>query len=324
MKKVPQGDASCDRALIEKWAAEFLNVGQHPRVRPGQQMPPHHLALARATAAPTSVFATGSARGDTTKQRGNFSKLLRAVPNGLCALCCTLLWNVGFGCAFHHLEGWTAWESFIFACALVSTIGYGNIVPKSDAGKACVIVCGLFIPVFAFSVLWIGAVMQQGMDALLMRAALCCGRGTISGGVRKLVYVLLLVLYFVQAVAVYVLMEEWRVIDAAYYVFCVFTTIGLGDFVPVSTGGYRELRPLTWYHVWHFAVVIIGLAIIGIALNGAFEQVRQHALDGAKETAKRVKRRLASATRVQAIVRGRLARRTLRSAHPSLHHSLTC
>ena len=137
------------------------------------------------------------------------------------------MWAIGWAFAFHHLEGWTAWNSFIFACIIVSTIGYGNIVPSSDAGKVSVILCGLAIPVFVIAVAWIGQVLNIGLQKALVRGARCAGRDPPSDKVKSAIIAVLVVAYLVSTIAVYCVMEGWRVIDSTYYVFCVFTTIGL-------------------------------------------------------------------------------------------------
>ncbi|RCW86652.1 potassium channel family protein [Paracoccus lutimaris] len=48
--------------------------------------------------------------------------------------------------AFHHVEGWRWLDSIYFSVITIATIGYGDIVPKTDPGKIITIVyvlCGL-------------------------------------------------------------------------------------------------------------------------------------------------------------------------------------
>ena len=196
---------------------------------------------------------------------------LQMLPNGFYAFCFSMVWAIMFGFVFHHLEGWTAWRSFIFACVVISTIGYGQIVPVTVGGKVCTIVCGLAIPVFVFSVGWSGEVLRHVVQSSIDRGARACGRRKISQQVRGLIYTVLMFVYFFQAIGIYVVMEEWSWLDATYYVFCVFSTIGFGDYVPVDSNGYEEMAPFTWYHLWHFVCVFIGLGIIGWAFEALFE-----------------------------------------------------
>ena len=48
--------------------------------------------------------------------------------------------------AFHYVEGWRWIDSVYFSVVTIATIGYGDFVPKTDAGKVITIVyvlCGL-------------------------------------------------------------------------------------------------------------------------------------------------------------------------------------
>lgn len=73
-----------------------------------------------------------------------------------------------------------------------------------------------------------------------------------------------MILHQVQAVVMYRYMEGWSWTTSVYYVFTCFATIGLGDYVPAMHEPYRDIPPLSWYHVWHLATVGIGLAFIAM------------------------------------------------------------
>ena len=46
---------------------------------------------------------------------------------------------------YHNVEGWTIIEALYFLTATFSTVGYGDIAPKTDAGR-----------LFTIFILWIG------------------------------------------------------------------------------------------------------------------------------------------------------------------------
>ena len=76
----------------------------------------------------------------------------------------------------------------------------------------------------------------------------------------------LIVVYFMHCVFVYWYMEEdWSLTVAAYYSFSTFSTIGLGDYVPLSKRRQRNVwKHLTWYHLWHLLAVVLGMALISV------------------------------------------------------------
>ena len=48
--------------------------------------------------------------------------------------------------AYHYVEGWRWLDSIYFSVITIATIGYGDIVPKTDPGKVITIIyvlCGL-------------------------------------------------------------------------------------------------------------------------------------------------------------------------------------
>ena len=101
----------------------------------------------------------GAVRGEQAPPtRKTIGARLASLPAGLYAL--TLLWVVWiplFSLAYHHVEGWPYWEAFVFVATVVSTIGSGNTVPVTPAGRLLCILCGLVgIPLTLGSVVWVG------------------------------------------------------------------------------------------------------------------------------------------------------------------------
>ena len=69
----------------------------------------------------------------------------------------TLLSWIGIGTfIFHRLEDWTWIQSFYFSVVTISTVGYGDLVPTSDASRlftAIYILVGVGIGIAALGIL---------------------------------------------------------------------------------------------------------------------------------------------------------------------------
>ena len=55
-----------------------------------------------------------------------------------------ILYAIGIS-FYHHVEGWSYLDAAYFLTATFSTVGYGDITPKTDAGK-----------LFTIFMLWVG------------------------------------------------------------------------------------------------------------------------------------------------------------------------
>jgi voltage-gated potassium channel len=56
---------------------------------------------------------------------------------------------------FHNVEGWSWIDAFYFSVTTMSTVGYGDLAPKSDFGKLfttlyIVVAVGLFVALVSF------------------------------------------------------------------------------------------------------------------------------------------------------------------------------
>lgn len=56
---------------------------------------------------------------------------------------------------FHQVEGWSWIDAFYFSVTTMSTVGYGDLAPKSDLGKLfttiyIVVAVGLFVALVSF------------------------------------------------------------------------------------------------------------------------------------------------------------------------------
>ena len=210
------------------------------------------------------------------------------------------LWIPLFSVAFSRVEGWRAWDAYIFTGTVVSTIGYGNISPSTTAGKWLVVVCGFFgIPAVLHALSFIGILTRAASNATLKRIKKQLGLGETTDARDEIVFcTFLIVVYFVHCVVVYWLMEDWSLTTSTYYSFSTFSTIGLGDYVPLTSTRQRNVwKHCSWYHAWHLAAVVLGMALISLLFTLIHERalIAERAFRLAKDKAelRRLRRGLA-------------------------------
>mmetsp|Transcript_22043 Transcript_22043/g.46673 ORF Transcript_22043/g.46673 Transcript_22043/m.46673 type:complete len:529 (-) Transcript_22043:216-1802(-) len=222
---------------------------------------------------------------------------LRKTPPGIVLLLLLLCFWPGVAYLFHVFEGWSGWESFLFTLSVSTTVGYGNITPETSEGKVLVICGGIVgIPLVLAVVKWLGNACLKVVDAGLLFAMKRVRRiGRRIGFVRRkgrrqrwmvgkrlgarkrhqllrvFTCALLYLIFYLHSVFVYSAMEGWSTLDAMYYTFVTFSTIGLGDLVPLSK--YNNIPPLTWYHIWHVFVFMFGLTLLSMLFTVLTESV---------------------------------------------------
>uniref|UniRef100_H0W7U5 Potassium two pore domain channel subfamily K member 5 n=1 Tax=Cavia porcellus TaxID=10141 RepID=H0W7U5_CAVPO len=130
-------------------------------------------------------------------------------------------------------NNWNWPNAMIFAATVITTIGYGNVAPKTPAGRLFCVFYGLFgVPL---CLTWISALgkffggrakrlgqflTRRGMS--LRKAQITCTAIFILWGV---------LVHLVIPPFVFMVTEEWNYIEGLYYSFITISTIGFGDFV---------------------------------------------------------------------------------------------
>ncbi|XP_049859447.1 TWiK family of potassium channels protein 7 [Schistocerca gregaria] len=150
---------------------------------------------------------------------------------------------------------WNLLQAVFFASTVLTTIGYGNIVPVTFWGRVFCILFGLVgIPLtltviadmgklFATAVQLLLARIRDGLPAPLQEvlsswnsAGSGAGGGLQMAGRRSLTAlaaVAFLLLYLAAGAGIFTLWEdEWGFHEGFYFCFITMTTIGFGDLVP--------------------------------------------------------------------------------------------
>ncbi|KAI3662492.1 hypothetical protein MP638_003632 [Amoeboaphelidium occidentale] len=162
---------------------------------------------------------------------------------------------------FSAVEGWSHRTSSYFLVISFSTVGYGNVVPTTIAGKYLLILFGLFSIGLLASILgFIGKFVVKGASrlasSLFKHSETEPNEDYIKRVTGSIVIAIALVVWFVGAAA-FSALESWSYTDSLYFCFVTLSTIGYGDFVPQTPGG---LILVNYY-------VFLGIGIFASLLN---------------------------------------------------------
>ncbi|XP_076297650.1 potassium channel subfamily K member 13-like isoform X2 [Lasioglossum baleicum] len=187
---------------------------------------------------------------------------------------------------------WDFPGSLHFVFTIVTTIGYGNTAPQSASGKIAVIFYGfvgcsggiLFFNLFLERIItflaWVLRLYHQyrlrkqsksepGRKYSLRTLRTLEDDSDLDQWKPSVYWVMFYLLIFAFVVAgcaatVYVPLEDWGYLDAIYFCFVSFATIGFGDFVTTEKAHYSYAY---WYRLLNFLFILVGCCCTYSLLN---------------------------------------------------------
>ncbi|XP_027020880.1 potassium channel subfamily K member 2b isoform X1 [Tachysurus fulvidraco] len=177
---------------------------------------------------------------------------------------------------------WDLSSSFFFAGTVITTIGFGNISPRTEGGRIfCIVYALLGIPLFGFLLAGVGDQLGTIFGKGIAKVEKMIVKWNVSQTKIRVISTLLFILFgcliFVTLPAIiFKHIEGWSTLEAIYFVVITLTTIGFGDFVAgegerrqhqdSNSGSEMEYledyyKPVVWF--W----ILVGLAYFAAVLS---------------------------------------------------------
>ncbi|XP_045862463.1 potassium channel subfamily K member 17 isoform X3 [Meles meles] len=161
---------------------------------------------------------------------------------------------------------WEFMGSFFFSVSTVTTIGYGNLSPRTMAARLfCIFFALLGIPLNLVVLNRLGHLMQQGVQRCARRlggawqdptkAPWLAGAGALLSGLP--LFLLLPPLLFSHV-------EGWSFVESFYFAFVTLSTVGFGDYV---IGMDPSRRYPLWYKNTVSLWILFGMAWLALIIK---------------------------------------------------------
>ncbi|KAK9497290.1 hypothetical protein O3M35_004636 [Rhynocoris fuscipes] len=203
---------------------------------------------------------------------------------------------------------WSFSAAFLFSLTVITSIGYGNLTPKTGAGKMATILYAIFgMPLFLLYLTTIGRVMSTSFKWTYSKCCKCQPRrrrarfnpraqvineegssihqeisvaeeyidssGVDQTTVPIFLCLLIIIGYLYGGAILFSQWEQWDMLDGAYFCFVSLSTIGFGDIVPgmvISEDGRIEVK-----FIFCAMYLLLGMAVIAMCFNLMQEEVIQ-------------------------------------------------
>uniref|UniRef100_A0A914H3Z2 Potassium channel domain-containing protein n=1 Tax=Globodera rostochiensis TaxID=31243 RepID=A0A914H3Z2_GLORO len=167
---------------------------------------------------------------------------------------------------------WTFWNSMFLAVTTYSTIGYGNITPKTNLGKlAAMVYAAIGIPMtfmvlhklgrfflLCFEHFWNKLIWFMEFVSCVKDAEKLKGKVRGTGRMPVLLAIGVAFSWMFLCAAIFLKFEkDWDYFKSFYFFFCSLTTIGYGDVTPTNSEDMFII----------FGFIIVGLSLVSMCIN---------------------------------------------------------
>ncbi|MCJ8740659.1 hypothetical protein PDJAM_G00061550 [Pangasius djambal] len=193
-------------------------------------------------------------------------------------------------------SSWDLASAFFFSGTIITTIGYGNISPKTEWGKLfCICYALVGIPMFGFLLAGVGDHLGTGLRNAIAKMEMLFLKWKVSPTIVRIISAVLsillgCILFVFVPTLVFQEVESWSLLESAYFVVITLTTVGFGDYVAGDGGAEGTdhwYKPLVWFWILlglaYFASILtmIGnwLRVLSRKTRAEMEGLRAHATD---------------------------------------------
>ncbi|XP_077596856.1 potassium channel subfamily K member 4 isoform X1 [Stigmatopora nigra] len=191
---------------------------------------------------------------------------------------------------------WNLASAFFFSGTIITTIGFGNISPKTEGGQLfCIFYALIGIPFFGILLAGVGDHLGTGLRKTVAKIEKLFLKWRISQTIVRVISAILSILlgcllFVAVPIMVFQRVEGWTLLESAYFVVITLTTVGFGDYVAGDSGlegSDHWYKPLVWFWILlglaYFASVLsmIGnwLRVLSKKTRAEMEELRAHAND---------------------------------------------
>ncbi|KAM6434408.1 potassium channel subfamily K member 4 isoform 2-T2 [Liasis olivaceus] len=164
---------------------------------------------------------------------------------------------------------WDMGSAFFFAGTVITTIGFGNISPKTKYGQVfCIFYALVGIPLFGMLLAGVGDHLGSSLRKGIGKVEDIFLKWQVSATVIRVISALLSILIgcllFVSLpTLIFQHVEGWTFLESVYFVVITLTTIGFGDYV----AGDTKSNDYFWYQPLVVVWILLGLAYFASILT---------------------------------------------------------
>uniref|UniRef100_A0A3Q3QP34 Potassium channel domain-containing protein n=1 Tax=Monopterus albus TaxID=43700 RepID=A0A3Q3QP34_MONAL len=185
---------------------------------------------------------------------------------------------------------WDLASAFFFCGTIITTIGFGNLSPRTWYGQLfCVCYALVGIPMFGILLAGVGdhmgTVLRRAVakiETLFLKRKVRPTTVRVSSAVLSILIGCLI--FLAVPTVVFQKVEDWSFLESLYFVVITLTTVGFGDYVP---RGGMFFKPLVWlwivFGLAYFASILTmisnWLRVLSKKTRAEMEELRAHATD---------------------------------------------